>query len=39
MHQIFTERVVGVLVLHAQQTNRLGEIKMLLGRALGGGSG
>ena len=37
--QIFTERVPGVLAPHAQQTTRLGEIRMLVGRALGGRPG
>jgi transposase len=37
--KIFTERVPGVLVPHAQQTVRLGEIRMLVGRGLGGRPG
>ena len=37
--QIFTERVAGVLVPHAQQTNRLAETGTLVGRALGGRPG
>lgn len=39
VRQIFTERVASVLIPHAQQTNRLAEIRMLVGRALGGGAG
>ena len=39
MRQIFTERVASILIPHAQQTNRLAEIRMLVGRALGGRSG
>jgi hypothetical protein len=37
--QIFTERVPGVLMPHAQQTIRLGEIRRLVGHALGGRPG
>ena len=37
--QIFTERVAGVLVPYAQQTNRLAETGTLVGRALGGRPG
>ena len=37
--KIFTERVPGVLVPHAQRTIRLGEVRMLVGRALGGRPG
>jgi transposase len=36
---IFTDRVAGVLAPYAQQTNRLGEARMLVGRALGGRPG
>jgi transposase len=39
VRQIFTERVASVLIPHAQQTNRLAEIRMLVGRALGGRAG
>jgi transposase len=39
VRRIFTERVAGVFVPHAQQTNRLGEIRILVGRALGGRPG
>ena len=37
--QIFTERVAGVLVPYAQQTNRWAETGTLVGRALGGRPG
>ena len=37
--QVFTERVSNVLIPHARQTNRLAEIRMLVGRALGGRPG
>jgi transposase len=39
IRRIFTQRVAGVLVPHAQQTNRLGEIRILVARALGGRPG
>lgn len=39
VRQIFTERVASVLIPYAQQTNRLAEIRMLVGRALGGRAG
>lgn len=39
VRQIFTERVASVLIPHARQTNRLAEIRMLVGRALGGRAG
>jgi hypothetical protein len=37
--QIFTERVSNVLIPHARQTDHLAEIRMLVGRALGGRPG
>ncbi len=39
VRRIFTQRVRGVLVPHAQQTNRLAEIRVLVARALGGRPG
>ena len=39
LRQIFTERVVGHLLPHSQQTIRLSEVHRLVGRALGGRSG
>ena len=35
VRQILSERVASVLIPHALQTNRLAEIRMLVGRALG----
>jgi transposase len=37
--RIFTQRVAGLLVPHAQQTNRLSDIQILVARALGGRPG
>lgn len=39
VRRIFTERVASILLPHAQRTNRLAEISLLVGRALGGRAG